>query len=230
MESKESPSLSSGRSGGVSRRALMLSGMTGILAGGLPAVAWAAPGEKSLASNRARVEEGQRAVRALRPGEVSENGWPIETQANAGGSVWTRTVPGTSLSIELSSSVAGSLLLYVIARVHKEVMELPQEGLVGFLGQSILSQVRPRSNHRSGTAVNVSFSTGARTPGSFFAPPDTSLIEEIVSSTRGVVSWGGSPKVRGTQRNESYFDIAIGPENPSVLDVAMELSPWGVIK
>lgn len=230
MISRESQACSSFRTEGVSRRVLMLGATSAALLGGFPSTAWAAPETGSLAADKEKARAAQQAARALRPGEVSENGWPIETRTNAGGGVWTRPVPGTSLSIDLSSSVAGSLLLYVIARVHKEVLELSQEDLVGFPDVTLKSHVRPRSNHRSGTAVNLSFSAGRRPRGSFFAPADASLIEEIVSSTQGVVAWGGSSRVRETQRNETYFDIAVGPDTSAALDVAKTLTPWGVLK
>lgn len=228
MEIEETRRASALQAVRVSRRGFVLGGMAATVSLGMPVAAWAAPGDGSSAADKATVEKGQRAARALRSGQLSENGWLIESQANAGGGVWNRGIPGTPLSIDLSSSVAGNLLLYVTARLYKEVREFPQEGLVGFVGEG--GRVHAQSNHRSGTAINLSFSMGRRVTGSFFTPSEVSLVEDIVSSTQGVIVWAGASGVPPARRNESYFDIAIGPDSPKALDVARRLTPWGVIK
>lgn len=70
----------------------------------LPGVAGAEPKRGDLESARARsradlrrMNEREARLRALRPGAVSRNGWPIETSINAGGVIWTQVVPGSEV-------------------------------------------------------------------------------------------------------------------------------------
>ncbi|MFF0227585.1 hypothetical protein [Streptomyces sp. NPDC004629] len=152
------------------------------------------------------------------PGEVptSANGWPLEREANHVSTVWTRSVPGTGLSVDVRIGDAEAILLHVVRRFHYEVEQLPRVDLAGWQPIDGLDEKLPESNLASGTAVRIR--PGAAAQGGLF-PLQEIVLRDILADCDGVVRWGGDD----SPVNESLFYLDRGPADPRVRELADRL-------
>lgn len=194
----------------------MLKGGAGVVAAvglgvALPSVAVAGPpGE----DQRREIE------RRIRTGATSANGWPMEKGADIGGAIWTRPVPGSDLQVAVRMGDVEAVLVYVVRRYHYEVDTLRPGEVVGF--RSGAPRTGPASNYGSGTAVAIR--PGWYPPGTTgdLRPHQRSVIADIVGSCRGVVRWGGAFRTP----HEAHFQIAVGPDDPRLVEVADLVRRW----
>src|SRR3954447_17093923 len=64
-------------------------------------------------------------------GRTSPNGWPIATEADAAGPVWTRPLVGTGGTVEIAIGDAELILLHVARRFHYEIDTLRPHDVIG---------------------------------------------------------------------------------------------------
>jgi len=147
---------------------------------------------------------------------ASTNGWPLEKQANHVSTVWTRTVSGTGLSVDIRIGDAEAILLHVVRRFHYEVEQLHHVDLVGWQTIGSLNKKLPESNLASGTAVRVR--PGASSKGGLF-PLQETVLRDILADCDGVVRWGGDD----SHVDESLFYLDRGPDDPQVRDLGDRL-------
>ncbi|WP_327066441.1 twin-arginine translocation signal domain-containing protein [Kitasatospora sp. NBC_01302] len=174
----------------------------------LPRAAWAAPAEHST--------EPENPGRNL---PTSANGWTIEKEANHVSTVWTRTVAGTGLTVDVRIGDVEEILVHVIRRFHYEVEELPGGDLLGWRPIDGLRAALPESNLASGTAVRIR--PGASAKGGFFAYQEL-VLRDILAQCEGVVRWGGDDG----EVDESLFYLASGPQDRRVRQLADRLRGW----
>ncbi len=154
------------------------------------------------------------------PGERSPNGWSVNTAANAGGSVWTRPVPGTAFDVDVSIGAAETVLVHVIRRFHYELAELRPGDVIGYREPAGLSSYEV--NHASGTAIDIrpgSYPRGVR--GGFF-PLEVAVIRDILADCEGVVRWGGDFRVP----DEAHFQIDVPPGDERMTRLVAKLHRW----
>ncbi|MDO0912087.1 hypothetical protein QQM39_14915 [Streptomyces sp. DT2A-34] len=192
---------------GISRRALVKS--TGLITAAVAAGAFA-PGTAAA---------GTRSGTTARPADVpkkaptSANGWPLEKEANHVSTVWTRSVPGTGLELDVRIGDVEAILLHVIRRFHYEVEQLTRIDLAGWRRIGGLNKNRPESNLASGTAVQIR--PGASASGGLF-PLQLLTLRDILADCEGVVRWGGDD----SPVDESLFYIDLGPADRRVRELA----------
>ena len=149
--------------------------------------------------------DGQARGMAVAPGWTTANGWPAETVANKGGSIWTREVPGTPVMLTVRDGEARTLFEYVVLRFHLEIHELGQGDVVGFdanaRGRS------PVSNHASGTAINILPGRYPRGSSDPMFPHEVRIVRDILASCPGVVAWGGDL----TPHSQGLFSLKVKP-------------------
>jgi hypothetical protein len=153
---------------------------------------------------------------------VSANGWATEAKANDGGTIWSRAVNGSNLSVEVRTGEVAAVLLYVARRFHYEIDALRTGDVVGFrkLGSTSLSS--PQSNLASGTAISIRsgwYPEG--TSGGFFAP-QLAVIRDILAECGGVVRWGGDDK----RPDEALFSIDVPPGSEKLSTVGSRILGW----
>jgi hypothetical protein len=150
-----------------------------------------------------------------RPAKIplSQNGWQIQNQANHVSTVWTRSVSGTGLRVDIRIGLPELLLLHIARRFHYEVQELRAGDLQGWsrIGRTPLTS--PASNLSSGTALRII--PGARSRGSYF-PQQVQAIRDIVADCAGTVRWGGDDDAV----DESLYYLTAGPNSAELLRVA----------
>lgn len=200
----------------VSRRSVLLGG----------AVATAAVGTELLlplpagaASKRAAPPPAPPTNPAL-TGTASPNGWPVNTGSDAGGTVWTRPVPGTGFNVQVSIGDAEVILVHVIRRFHYEIDTLRPGDVVGFRAAGGLSG--HLLNHASGTAIDIRpghYPAGAH--GGLF-PHELAVVRDILAECDGVVRWGGD---FGTP-DEAHFQVDAPPADPRVAALVTKLRAW----
>lgn len=150
---------------------------------------------------------------------VSQNGWQIQNQANKVSTVWTRSVSGTGLRVDIRIGLPELLLLHIARRFHYEVQELRAGDLQGWsrIGRTPLTS--PASNLSSGTALRIV--PGARSSGSYF-PQQVRTIRDIVADCAGAVRWGGDDDAV----DESLYYLAAGPDSGELMRVAPKFQKW----
>ncbi|MGW3730899.1 hypothetical protein [Streptomyces sp. NPDC000851] len=155
-------------------------------------------------------------VNAPKKAPTSANGWPLEKEANHVSTVWTRSVPGTGLEVDIRIGDVEAILLHVVRRFHYEVEQLPRVDLAGWQRIDGLKKDKPESNLASGTAVRIR--PGAGASGSLF-PLQVLTVRDILADCEGVVRWGGDDD----PADESLFYIDRGPDDASVRRLADRL-------
>ncbi|GCB46623.1 hypothetical protein [Streptomyces sp. NL15-2K] len=157
----------------------------------------------------------------LRPTKIplSQNGWQIQNQANHVSTVWTRSVSGTGLRVDVRIGLPELLLLHIARRFHYEVQELRAGDVQGWsrIGRTPLTS--PASNLSSGTALRLV--PGARSRGSYF-PQQVRTIRDIVSGCAGAVRWGGDDD----PVDESLYYLTAGPDSGELMRVAPKFQEW----
>jgi hypothetical protein len=157
----------------------------------------------------------------LRPTKIplSQNGWEIQNQANHVSTVWTRSVSGTGLRVDVRIGLPELLLLHIARRFHYEVQELRAGDIQGWsrIGRTPLT--RPASNLSSGTALRLV--PGARSPGSYF-PQQVRTIRDIVADCGGAVRWGGDDD----PVDESLYYLTAAPDSGELMRVAPKFQEW----
>jgi hypothetical protein len=140
----------------------------------------------------------------------------LEKQANHVSTVWTRSVSGTGLEVDIRIGDVEAILLHVVRRYHYEVERLPRVDLAGRQRIDGLKKDEPESNLASGTAVRIR--PGAGASGSLF-PLQVLTVRDILADCGGVVRWGGDDD----PVDESLFSIDRGPDDASVRELADRL-------
>ncbi|MGN9816998.1 hypothetical protein ACTMUQ_16855 [Streptomyces sp. SD11] len=161
-----------------------------------------------------KASKPEKAAQSAAP--ASANGWPLEKESNHVSTVWTRTVSGTGLSIDIRIGDAEAILLHVVRRFHYEVEQLHHMDLVGWQAIESLDKKLPESNLASGTAVRVR--PGAASKGGLF-PLQETVLRDILADCDGVVRWGGDD----SHVDESLFYLDRGPVDPQVRELADRL-------
>lgn len=191
----------------------------------------------ALAADTPPVPDGEHIKRALErfrarqrrllTGRPSANRWEMQKAADADGTIVTRPVPGTGLSLAVHSGDPETLLVHVIRRFHYEVDTLGLHGephpVQGWVAPSEIRDTGlPESNRASGTAVVIrpgSYPPGAR--GGFTAAQEL-IIRDILADTEGVVRWGGDDR----RPYEGLFYLGVRPGDPKLARVAAKIRGW----
>ncbi|MFJ6081381.1 hypothetical protein ACIQI8_08245 [Streptomyces sp. NPDC092369] len=193
------------------RRRVLRTGLGLTAAAGL--TTFVAPSPASASARSA--EEGPRAL------PTSANGWPMEPEADASGGIWTRQVPGSSVSVALRIGEAATVLVHVVRRYHYEVDTLVHGEVIGFRpADSALKGYA--TNHASGTAVAIRptwYPDGVK--GGLF-PHQLAAVRDILKECQGVVAWGGDFR----RPNESHFQIDVPPSDPRLERLAARIRRW----
>lgn len=147
---------------------------------------------------------------------ASANGWSLEQKANHVSTVWTRSVSGAGLTVDVRIGDAEAILFHVVRRFHYEIEQLTRINLTGWRRIGDLNKNRPESNLASGTAVRIR--PGAAAKGSLF-PFQETVLRDILADCGGVVRWGGDD----FHIDESLFYLDRGPTDPQVRELADRL-------
>lgn len=193
------------------RRRVLCTGLGLTAAAGLATLAAPAPASASVRA----------AEDAPRPQPTSANGWPMETQADASGTIWTRQVPGSSVSVALRLGEAATVLVHVIRRYHYEIDTLVDGEVIGFRPANGKSKGYA-TNHASGTAVAIRptwYPDGAK--GGLF-PHQLATLRDILKECQDVVAWGGDFR----RPNESHFQIDVPPSDARLKRLAARIRGW----
>ena len=188
---------------------------TVLAVGTAAAAAYLLPTGAATAADRTTPTSGQRPSKI----PLSQNGWEIQNQANHVSTVWTRSVSGTGLSVDLRIGLPELLLLHIASRFHYEVQELRAGEVQGWckIGRTPLTS--PASNLSSGTALRIV--PGARSLGSYF-PRQVRTIREIVADCGGAVRWGGDDD----PVDASLYYLTAAPNSRELLRVAPKFQEW----
>ncbi|MEU6306459.1 hypothetical protein [Streptomyces chartreusis] len=152
---------------------------------------------------------------------ASANGWQTEPDADESGTIWTRQVPGSSVSVALRLGEVATVLIHVIRRYHYEVDTLAHGEVIGF---------RPAdrrlkgyaTNYASGTAVAIRptwYPAGAK--GGLF-PHQLATVRDILKECQDVVAWGGDYR----RPDESHFQIDVPPSDARLKRLADRIRGW----
>jgi hypothetical protein len=150
-------------------------------------------------------------------GRMSPNGWPIATESDAAGPVWTRPLVGTGGTVEIAIGDAELILLHVARRFHYEIDTLRPHEVIGFRKPAGLRGYQ--LNHASGSAIDIRpghYPVGVR--GGFF-PAELEVIRDILADCGGLVRWGGDFGVP----DEAHFELTAPPTDARVRRLAAEL-------
>lgn len=153
---------------------------------------------------------------------LSANGWATEAKADDGGTIWSRAVNGSDLTVQVRTGDVAAVLLYVVRRFHYEIDALRTGDVVGFrkLGGTSLSS--PQSNQASGTAVAIRggwYPEGSS--GGFFAP-QLAVVRDILAVCDGVVRWGGDDE----RPYEALFSIDVPPGSAELSTIGSRILGW----
>ncbi|MFF4273412.1 hypothetical protein [Streptomyces sp. NPDC001536] len=152
---------------------------------------------------------------------TSANGWPMEPQADTTGTIWTRQVPGSSVSVALRLGEAATVLVHVIRRYHYEIDTLVDGEVIGF---------RPANgklkgyatNHASGTAVAIRPTWYPKGTKDGLFPHQLATLRDILKECQEVVAWGGDFR----HPNESHFQIDVPPSDARLKRLAARIRGW----
>ncbi|WP_328915174.1 MULTISPECIES: M15 family metallopeptidase [unclassified Streptomyces] len=164
----------------------------------------------------------QRDAARVQPGARSANGWTVNTASDAGGSVWTRPIPGTGCEVQVAIGDVEIILVHCVRRFHYEIESLRPGDVVGFKSPGTVKG--HASNHASGTALDIrpgSYPPGVR---GGFHPYQVDVIRDILAECDGVVTWGGDFRIP----DEAHFEIGLAPADPRVHRLADKLRDWRI--
>lgn len=157
-----------------------------------------------------------------RTGVLSRNGWEMEKVVDDRGSIYTRPVPGTPVSVPMRIGDVEIVLVHVIRRFHYEIDALDRGDVVGWRPPDRVAKERAESNQASGTAVQIRpghYPPGAR--GGFY-PQEQLALRDVLAELGGVVRWGGDDPMP----DESLFSIDVRPGDPRLAQVVDKLRLW----
>ncbi|GHF31751.1 M15 family metallopeptidase [Amycolatopsis bartoniae] len=152
-------------------------------------------------------------------GEVSTNGWPMQTAADSG-LIRTRPVAGSGVTVAVRVGAVETVLVHVIRRFHYEIGTLQPGEVAGFQapGPALTGY---RNNHASGTAIDIRpgwYPAGSRT----VSGRDLEVIRAVLAECAGVVAWGGDLPVP----DEAHFQIDVASTDPRLPEVAGRIRGW----
>jgi hypothetical protein len=153
-------------------------------------------------------------------GTYSPNGWPINTEADAGGSVWTRPVAGAGTTVAVAIGDVEAILVHVVRRFHYEIDTLRPGEVIGF--RKAAGTKGYRLNHSSGTAVDIRPGYYPVGVGGGFFPAQLEVVRDILADCEGLVSWGGDL----TTPDEAHFELSVPPSDERVAALASKLRQW----
>ncbi|MEA5454041.1 hypothetical protein SPF06_04820 [Sinomonas sp. JGH33] len=142
--------------------------------------------------------------RRLIPGWKTPNGWPAETASDAGGTIWTREVPGTAVALTVRDGEPRALLEYVIQRFSLDIHALTAADIRAF--DAAERGEAPTGNHASGTAISLlpgHYPKGGKEMFEF----EVTAVRDILKSCSGLVAWGGD---RSSQ-SQGFFYLNVPP-------------------
>ncbi|WP_405585989.1 hypothetical protein [Streptomyces sp. NBC_01092] len=199
------------------RRSVLRTGVGLTTAAGLATLALPSPASASGSGSAS----ARAAVDGPRTHPTSANGWPMEPKADESGAIWTRQVPGSSVSVALRIGEAATVLVHVIRRYHYEIDTLAHGEVIGFRPADRTLKGYA-TNHASGTAVAIRptwYPAGAR--GGLF-PHQLATVRDILKECQGVVAWAGDFR----RPNESHFQIDVPPSDARLKRLADRIRGW----
>jgi len=142
---------------------------------------------------------------------ASLNGWPIRPALNE------QAVEGSAdLTMTTAQDTAEAILSYVVRKYLYEIdWKLLPTDVIGYRsGREVRADFE--SNYFSGTAVTIR--EDVRPLGAFdgLFPMEIRKIEAMLETLEGTVTWGGHL----TPSKQSHFEIAVGPDDPAVQQIA----------
>ncbi|MGN9790469.1 hypothetical protein ACTMTU_05105 [Streptomyces sp. OZ13] len=192
----------------ISRRGVLAAGAGAAVAAWIAHVGPAAAAPVSASNGRSAAWTRDRSL----------NGWPITPDA-----VSTRTVEGSSASVDLRDGPVATVLLHVARRWHYEIAPLDTGQGGGISGHTTSRTVAAEfeSNYLSGTALCLHPAAYPLGGSEELWPHHELIVRDILLDCEGTVVWGGDldPVKR------SHFHIAAGPEGDGLARVAGRLSP-----
>ncbi|MFF1411556.1 hypothetical protein ACFVX6_17510 [Streptomyces sp. NPDC058289] len=156
-------------------------------------------------------------------GKPSPNGWEMEKLVDAGGSVWTRPVPGTQIDgVGVRLGDVETVLFHVARRFNFEIDVLRKGDITGWQAPGGVRKGLPEGNLASGTAIRIR--TGHYPPGvkgGFFAH-EVLVLRDVLAELEGVVRWGGDD----SKTDEALFYLCVAPDDKHLPQVAAKLRSW----
>jgi hypothetical protein len=154
-------------------------------------------------------------------GQTSANGWEMQKGADIGGAIWTRPVAGTECSVAVHIGDVEVVLVHVIRRFHYEIGTVRAGEVVGFLppGRTLTGY---RTNHASGTAVDIRpgwYPVGTK---GNFTGYELTVVRDILADCAGVVTWGGDFR----RADEAHFQIDVPPGDQRLTELADRIRGW----
>lgn len=149
----------------------------------------------------------------------SFNGWPVSRDAKEIDLVTFEPVPGRRFTVVRS---AAPLFAYVIRRFHEEVHPITGGVLDDWSYNVRPARTQdptdpPRSNHGSGTAVDLDATEYPRGRENMTAA-QVVAVRGILKSCLGVVAWGGD-FTKAVNKDQMHFELAPGSSKASVGNV-----------
>ncbi|OLZ67881.1 hypothetical protein AV521_23110 [Streptomyces sp. IMTB 2501] len=167
--------------------------------------------------------------RRLLTGRPSTNGWEMEKQTDAGGSIWTCDVAGTPgpLTVAVRAGDVATVLTHVIRRFNYEIDALGTKSeapaLLGWIHPGkVRDSALPESNQASGTAVVIRptwYTPGAQ---GGFTDAQKDTVRDILAECEGVVRWGGDDR----RPYEGLFSIDVKPGDVRLAKIAGRIRGW----
>ncbi|WP_369248035.1 hypothetical protein [Streptomyces sp. R41] len=210
----------------VLRRAALIAAGATVGSQVLATPGYAASGKPDPAALRKALKTAQQKVKDreahVLSGARSKNGWDMEKVVDDRGNVYTRSVSGTPLDVQVRMGDVETILAHVISRFHYEIDTLRKGDVVGWRRPGSVRKGLPESNQASGTAVQIrpgSYPSGLR--GGFY-PLEELTIRDILADAEGVVRWGGDDRAP----DESLFYIDVRPDDARLTKVAEKIRTW----
>jgi len=136
-------------------------------------------------------------------GPVSQNGWPVDPPRGM------RTIPGTTVRVNVANGPAGDVLIHVLAQVHSRVegidlnSERGEADDWGYAHRPVRGGAE-LSNHASATAVDINATRHVLGERGTFTQNQVAEIHRILGEVDNVVRWGGDYRGRA---DEMHFEI-----------------------
>ncbi|MGO1057260.1 M15 family metallopeptidase [Crossiella sp. CA198] len=202
----------------LTRRTVLRAGVAAVAVAGLGTVF--ATTARATDREPAAAKAKERARARVLVGGRSANGWEMEAGADIGGSIWTRPITGSPVTVALRIGAVAVVLTHVVRRFHYEIGALNSGEALGY--QEEASVTGYETNHASGTAVDLR--PGWYRPGvsGGFLPAELVVLRDVLRDCEGIVSWGGD-RVRP---DEGHFQIEVGPDDPRLAKVAAKIQDW----